>query len=177
MLAQMVKKPCRVCGQRIGTERLEATVCGKCGGPKVQARLERQDAEVARVQGRRDELLALAGIQPTKEGEAMSEQVERLCTAGCGTKLGAANKSGICTPCQRPGRAAAAVSGSEPAPARRARATVSDDVRKQFKVLTAALGVDGDALVDRFCRAWIDKLKARVTPSDEDDYQLPGERS
>ncbi len=143
---------CRLCGRELhaAEDTTQRTVCTRCGGWRREVQLEREDAARAEVRG----LLRLAGFS---QEEAPMDEV-RLCSAGCGSKLRRDNTKGVCSKCQLGKR-----DHGEPV------AAPPREVRKQFRALTSALGIDGDGLIDRFCKGWIENLKSRATPSIADD--------
>lgn len=166
---------CRVCGELVINEHIDnpvrTSVCGKCGGRRKQAQLEREDARRARAAAAAAQLLSLAGIQTDlPQGEQVANIGDKTCSEpGCTRKL---SRSNIIGKCMEHKGGASAVEGG--AAVRKASAT--DDVRKQFRSLTSGLGIDGDHLIDSFCRGWIARLKSKVEAVPEDDYQTSLER-
>lgn len=104
----------------------------------------------------------------------------------CGEKVGNANKSGICTKCQRPTRfglpgqsinlkpgtkvdpddevlARVDVKPPPPAKVKKAKAppAAAGDV-EEFFTLASALGLEPQAMLDGWCREWVEKIRTRA---------------
>lgn len=104
----------------------------------------------------------------------------------CERELGAANKTGICTRCQKPSRFKTSTDdsvlsrmgfgdggGDEAPPAsRKPKSPRAPKVpkpapvpwREQFAALTRALGLDPDAMLEEHCRAWVEQVRSRALP-------------
>lgn len=100
----------------------------------------------------------------------------KLCSKGCGKKLGPNNHSGICTPCQTSGTHAHGAADGSPRVKRASPGSRmgGGNTRKNFKVVANALGFDPDGLIDTFCEGWLAKVRGSVHLGDETDgYELP----
>lgn len=149
---------CRLCGDRIGGDSARAgRVCTKCGGTKVHARLEREDAVRKARRLRLAGLVALAGFKPQPLESLMAD---RNCVK-CGKKLHHRNSGDACLGCRDDD------GGGQDAPARKARA--KPDVIKRFRVVAAALDCDPDDLIAAFCEGWLARVKSSANFSSESD--------
>jgi hypothetical protein len=161
---------CRVCNGRVRQfedAKTRSTVCTACGGPVRQRQLELADAE-------KRQLLGLVGISTE---EVMADEAGRQC-AKCGKNLRPANRHDTCSVCR--GVSVAGAANGNGGGMANSSSSARGDVRKNFRTLTAALGLNGEAMLDRFCAAWIENLKERARASssdDSDDFRTPMERT
>jgi predicted RNA-binding Zn-ribbon protein involved in translation (DUF1610 family) len=139
---------CEICGERLNESNGPARrVCTRCGGRKRQAVLEREEARAAWIQS----LVSI--VVPTSE-VTMSDK--KTCSV-CGKPLRIDNTRGVHAAC---------ATGDEP---RAPRATGGEkSIKKSFRLVTEALGFDGDDLVEKFMRGWLDRVRGSVRmPEDE----------
>jgi hypothetical protein len=112
---------------------------------------------------------------------------KRLCSAGCGRAVGANSKSGICTPCQRSGHrpkrpsagedsvlarmgfevkqadeAPPATKGKKRTAAVKPSTPAAPRWQGQFRALSSALGLNPDAMLETYCREWVEATRTRA---------------
>lgn len=119
------------------------------------------------------EVVISAGETLPTQAEPTKPEEQLMSNCKCGAKLRANNTKGACYRCSAGKTAAPGAEGSTTAP----RAHVGTlSPRKQFKAVTAALGIDGEALLDGFRSGWLARIKATVQkagPDQDDDFELP----
>ena len=82
---------------------------------------------------------------------------------GCNKTLRYDNTRGACSKCIASGEATAVK-----APPGAPREKAAPSVRKQFKSVTAALDIDGDELLEGFCRDWLEKIRGAAKRANDD---------
>lgn len=95
----------------------------------------------------------------------MSRLSERTCSRdGCTNNISAANKTGVCTPCQqrrskgeRPGLARTRRAEAPPISLRKGESWLS-----KFKRLHEALGLDAEEAIETHCRTWVEATTSRA---------------
>ncbi len=165
---------CRLCRARLNASDLgPRTVCSGCGGRKREAVLELDEARERQVLARRAALLSL--VVPTNPESLMSE--ERKTCPKCGKPLRSNNTRGYCSACLSVAGSSALLRGEAPAAsgpiaAGGGRPKKPGNTRKSFRVITEALGVDGDQLLEDFMQGWLDRIRESVKVPGADEYTL-----
>lgn len=100
---------------------------------------------------------------------------------GCTKELRSNNKTGVCgsgclSPEAPPAKRAAGVSGASspkpkaaPKPRPSPPSPASDDVMTRFHTVTAALDMDGHAILREAAQAWLDQVRAVVQAAGEEE--------
>lgn len=154
---------CEGCGVALSMSEdlsdLTRRFCTPCGGRKADARRDRELAAAAAKTAIVEELLSIAGVPVA----------DRKTCARCGKTLRSDNKKGVCSQrCQANG----AGDESPPRSSKGSAATFAQ-TRKRFRVVSDALGIDGEDLLRHFMEGWLQKVRGSVQrPEDLDDDPL-----
>lgn len=139
--------------------------CVHCGGRKADAGWDRETKRVGERKAYVLSLLSLGSV-PTQDEVPMANE-KRSCPE-CGKTLRSDNKKGVCASCQSKG--AKAVDGVAPAPRSSSKGSKGfAHTRKKFRVVSDALGIDGEKLLEQFMSGWLEKIRGSVRAPEEDD--------
>lgn len=168
-VAELAARHCEKCGVALNMsedpERQRARhFCFNCGGLKADAQLERELAAAAARRTYVNNLLALAGV-PTTPEKPMAE--ENKSCPHCDTPMRSNNTRGVCTTCWKKGLRA--IPGELSPRKAGAGAVAFTQTRKKFRVITEALGIDGEWLLQQFMEGWLAKIRVSVRPPEEEE--------
>lgn len=165
-VAELVARHCEECDVPLNmTEDLERDrsrhFCNHHGGWRADARRNAEIEQLARRRAHVNSLLELVQVPPLSQEAPMAEET-RVCP-GCGKALRSDNRKGVCSKCFSKGARA-----DTPAPHRPLK-NGHLSVRKKFRVVAEALGIDGEQLLEQFMSGWLAKIRGSVRPPEEED--------